>query len=152
VYVAVASATGRRNNRAILADRSPLLRDGFGSNLQARKPTGETLAFGVSAKPPAGLFAVYTNGLQFISIVYVDWSHTDRGGYDRMERQKMRSLSRDELAYREATKRRCQGAMDQSTHAPHPTESQIVFEIGVTLAAVLSIAVIGNLLSVWLGG
>jgi hypothetical protein len=64
----------------------------------------------------------------------------------------MRSLSRDELAYREATKRRCRGAMDQSAHAPYPTESQIIFEIGVTLAAALSLGLIGNLLSIWLGG
>jgi hypothetical protein len=64
----------------------------------------------------------------------------------------MRSLSREELAYHEATKRRSQGAVDRSAHAPYPTESQIIFEIGVTLAAALSLAVIGNLLSVWLGG
>jgi len=64
----------------------------------------------------------------------------------------MRSLSRDQLAYREATKRRFQGAVDQSAHAPNPTESQILFEIGVTLAAALSLALIGNLLSIWVGG
>jgi len=64
----------------------------------------------------------------------------------------MRSLSRDELAYREATKRRSQGAVDQSGHASNSTESQILFEIGVTLAAALSLALIGNLLSIWVGG
>jgi hypothetical protein len=69
-----------------------------------------------------------------------------------MECGKMRSLSRHELAYREATKRRCRGAADGSARAPNPTASQIGFEISVTLAAALSVALIGNLVSVWLGG
>jgi len=69
-----------------------------------------------------------------------------------MECGKMRSLSRHELASRKAAKRRCQDAADEAVRAPNPTASQIVFEIGVTLASVLSIALVGNLLSVWLGG
>ena len=69
-----------------------------------------------------------------------------------MECGKMRSLSRHELAYREVTKRRCRDAADESARATNPTAGQIVFEIGVTLAAALSLALVGNLLSVWLGG
>jgi hypothetical protein len=69
-----------------------------------------------------------------------------------MECGKMRSLSRHELAYREVTKRRCRYAADESARATNPTAPQIVFEIGVTLAAALSLALVGNLLSVWLGG
>jgi hypothetical protein len=65
---------------------------------------------------------------------------------------KMRSFSRDEWAYREATKRRYQGAAGESASAPDPTASQIFFEVGVTLAAALSIALVGNLLAVWLAG
>jgi hypothetical protein len=65
---------------------------------------------------------------------------------------KMRSLSRHEWAYREAAKRRCRDTADGSPPAPNPTASQISFEVGVTLAAALSVALVGNLLSVWLGG
>jgi hypothetical protein len=63
----------------------------------------------------------------------------------------MRSLSREELAH-EATKRRYRGAANGSEGTSYPTASEILFEIGVTLAATLSIALVGNLLSVWLGG
>jgi hypothetical protein len=69
-----------------------------------------------------------------------------------MECGKMRSLSRHELAYREVTKRRCRDAAADSARATNPTAAQIVFEIGVTLAAALSLALVGNLLSVGLGG
>jgi hypothetical protein len=69
-----------------------------------------------------------------------------------MECGKMRSLSRHEWAYREAAKRRCRDAADESARSPNPTASQVSFEIGVTLAAALSVALVGNLLSVWLGG
>ena len=61
----------------------------------------------------------------------------------------MQSLSRDELAYRQSTKPRCRSAAALS-HAPYP--SRIVFEIGVTLAAALSIALIGNVLAACLSG
>jgi hypothetical protein len=64
----------------------------------------------------------------------------------------MRSLSREELAYREATKCRYWGAADGLDRTPYPTASEILFEIGVTLAATLSIALVGNLFSVWLSG
>jgi len=60
----------------------------------------------------------------------------------------MQTLSRDELACRQLTKRQCRNAA--LPHAPYP--SQIVFEIGVTLAAALSIALIGNVLSLCLSG
>ena len=69
-----------------------------------------------------------------------------------MECGKMRTISRHELAYREATKGRYRDAADESARAPNPTASQIGFEIGVTLAAALSIAFVGNILSIWLGG
>jgi hypothetical protein len=69
-----------------------------------------------------------------------------------MECGKMRSLSRHQLAYREATKRQCRDAANESARTPNPAASQVVFEIGVTLAAALSIALVGNLLSVWLSG
>jgi hypothetical protein len=67
-----------------------------------------------------------------------------------MECGKMQSLSRDELAYRQSAKRRCRSAADALSHAPSP--SQIRFEIGVTLAAALSIALIGNVLAASLSG
>jgi hypothetical protein len=62
----------------------------------------------------------------------------------------MQSLSRDEWAYRQHTKRRCRSAADALSHAPYP--SQILFDIGVTLAAALSIALIGNVLAACQGG
>jgi hypothetical protein len=62
----------------------------------------------------------------------------------------MQSLSREELAYRQSTERRCRIAADALSHAPDP--SQILFEIGVTLAAALSIALMGNLLAACLSG
>jgi hypothetical protein len=86
--------------------------------------------------------------LQFISIVYGDWNHTDHEAMTVWSAEKMQSLSRDELACRQRTKRRCRSAA--LPHAPYP--SQIAFEIGVTLAAALSIALIGNVFSVCLSG
>jgi hypothetical protein len=62
----------------------------------------------------------------------------------------MQSLSRDELVYRQFTKGRCQNAVGALSHAPNP--SQVLFEIGVTFAAALSIALIGNVLAVCLSG
>ena len=62
----------------------------------------------------------------------------------------MQSLLRDELAYRQSTKRRCRSAADALSRSPQP--SQIVFQIGVTLAAALSIALIGNVLVACLNG
>ena len=60
----------------------------------------------------------------------------------------MQSLSREELAYHQSAERRI--AADALSYAPDP--SQILFEIGVTLAAALSIALMGNLLAVCLSG
>jgi hypothetical protein len=60
----------------------------------------------------------------------------------------MQSLSREELAYRQSAERRI--VADALSHAPDP--SQILFEIGMTLAAALSIALMGNLLAVCLSG
>lgn len=62
----------------------------------------------------------------------------------------MQSLSRDELAYRQSAKRRCRSAADALSHAPDPP--QIFFEIGVTLTAALSIALVGNVLAACLSG
>jgi hypothetical protein len=96
------------------------------------------------------LFAVYANGLQFVSIVYAPWNHTDHEALTVWSAEKMQSLSRDELAYRQFRKRRCQNAAGALSHAPYP--SQVLFEIVVTLAAALSIALIGNVLAVCLSG
>jgi len=64
----------------------------------------------------------------------------------------MRGLSRDELICRQLTKRRSWTVADESRLAPYPTPSQILFEIGVTLVAALSIAFVGNVLAAALGG
>jgi hypothetical protein len=57
----------------------------------------------------------------------------------------MRSLSREELAC-QSTEPRCR------IIAAYPTPQRMLFEIGATLAAALSIAFVGNVLSIWLGG
>jgi hypothetical protein len=66
--------------------------------------------------------------------------------------QEVRSLSRNELAYRAPVERRYRSVADESMLESYPTSSQIRYEIGVTLAAALSIAFVGNVLAVWLGG
>jgi len=63
----------------------------------------------------------------------------------------MRSLSREELACRPTERRRRIIAAEQA-RALYPAPQRMLFEIGVTLAAALSIAFVGNILSIWLGG
>ena len=63
----------------------------------------------------------------------------------------MRSLSLEELACR-STERRCRIIAAEQPRAPCPTPQRMLFEVGVTLAAALSIAFVGNILSIWLGG
>ena len=115
-----------------------------------RRPTGKILALNFTTGHKSCLFAFYANGLQFVSIVYADWHHTDHEATTAWSAEKMQSLLRDELAYRQSTKRRCRSAADTLLRAPQP--SQIVFQIGVTLAAALSIALIGNVLVACLNG
>lgn len=65
---------------------------------------------------------------------------------------KMHGRSRDELICRQVTKCRSWDAVDDSGLTSCPTPSQILFEIGVTLVAALSIAFIGGVLSASWGG
>jgi hypothetical protein len=63
----------------------------------------------------------------------------------------MRSLSREELAC-QSTEPRCRIIAAKHARALYPTPQRMLFEIGATLAAALSIAFVGNVLSIWLGG
>jgi hypothetical protein len=118
--------------------------------LRVRPTPAEILAFDLASGHKSCLFAVYANGLQFVSIVYAGWNHTDREATTVWSAEKMQSLSRDELAYRQSTQRRCRSAAHALSDVPYP--SQILFEIGVMLAAALSIALIGNVLAACLSG
>src|SRR5215472_11609026 len=125
-----------RRQRVAVVTVGPTMLRGVG----IRRPTGKILALNFTTGHKSCLFAFYANGLQFVSIVYADWHHTDHEATTVWSAEKMQSLLRDELAYRQSTK--CRGYLIACPSAL----------IGVTLAAALSIALIGNVLVACLNG
>jgi hypothetical protein len=64
----------------------------------------------------------------------------------------MRSLVGEVAVWRRPPEPQRRIIATEHAGAPAPTPQQMLFEVGVTLAAALSVALAGNFLATWVGG